>query len=129
MASRPWRLKKDPNAPKIEPLSPLQQMRRRALYAMYVAQELVEGQPEPLAAESSSKAQAAVTTLRQLATAAGADEASLAEALKAVTAALAEAGLGETYATRLKREVRFCSVESLLVLGTTAVPMISSSEG
>jgi hypothetical protein len=55
-----------------------------------------------------------VTTLRQLATNrdSDADEASLADALKAMTASLAEAGLGEIYATKLKREVSFSRIAS-----------------
>jgi len=136
MASRPWRLKRDPNAPKVAPTSQLELMKRRALYAMYVAQEIVDGQPKQSSEVNSSssdvgctsgssgkgsdghgsrssccfsEAQATVSNLRQLATNSDLDldEASLADAMKAVTAALTDAGLGDVYAAKLKREVLF----------------------
>jgi hypothetical protein len=106
-------------------------MKRRALYAMYIAQEVVDGQPKQNPDESggnsgsgsggtnssscsiscSSKAQAAVSNLRQLATNCDSSvvEASLTDAMKAVTAALMDADLGEVYAAKLKREVLIVS--------------------
>ena len=103
MASKPWRIKVG-KGQKV-PLTPLQDLRRVALFEVYVSQELLEALRAPQReAGGALAAEQAVARLRQLATNSedGATLGDLSAALEVSRAAMARVGLGEKLTTQMK---------------------------